>query len=96
MACPTCPHALRARVPYLLYVPYVPRALRALHALRAHVLKYILQTGKFEKWKFCTHTFLRVLSLILDLNFRNYRFDFLFLAELVEEKFQIEFFLTTN
>ena len=57
MACPTCPRALRVHV---LYVPYVPTRLkyptcstcptypRALRALRAHVPKYILQTGKIK------------------------------------------------
>ena len=46
-----------------------PTCPRALGALSAQVPKYILQTEKLKKWKLCTRMFIRVLSLILDLNF---------------------------
>ena len=84
--CPTCPRALRAiraHAPCVLYVPYVPTRPNCPTCPRAQVY---FTDQKIKKWKFCTHTFLRVLSLIFGLNFRNYRFI------QTREKFQIEFF----
>ena len=49
-----------AHVPYVLYMPICPTCTRA---------QVYFTDRKIKKWKFCTHTFLRVLSLILDLNF---------------------------
>ena len=46
--------------------PTCPRAIRALRALRAQVY---FSDWKIKKWKFCNHTFLRVLRLSLDNNF---------------------------
>ena len=60
--------ALRAHAPY---VPYVLTCSTCPTCPRAHVY---FTDWKIKKWKFCTHTFLRLLSLILGLNFRNYRF----------------------
>ena len=57
-------------MPYVLYVPYVSTRLTCPTCPRAQVY---FTDRKIKKWKLCTHTFLRVLSLILDLNFRNYR-----------------------
>ena len=51
----------RAQRAHVLFVPYVPArptcstcpmCPRALHALRAHVPKYILQTGKLKNGNF--------------------------------------------
>ena len=72
--CPSALRALRALRPHAPYVPYVltcstcPTCPTCPHA---HVY---FTDRKIKKWKFCTHTFLRLLSLILGLNFRNYRF----------------------
>ena len=57
--------ALRAHVLYAPYVPMRPTCPRA---------QVYFTEGKIRKWKFCTHTFLKVLSLILNINLRNYRF----------------------
>ena len=56
--------AQHANVPYVLYVPTRPTCPRG---------QVYFIGRKIKKWKLCTHAFLRVLSLILDLNFRNYR-----------------------
>ena len=56
--------------PYVLYVPFGPMDPTCPTCPRAQVY---FTDRKIKKWKLCTHTFLRVLSLILDLNFRNYR-----------------------
>ena len=57
--------AERAQVPTCSACP------RALRALRAQVY---FTDRKIKKWKIFTCAFLRVLRLILDLNFRSYRF----------------------
>ena len=44
--------AQRAHMSYVLYLSYVPTRPSALRALRAHVPKYILQTGKFKNGNF--------------------------------------------
>ena len=50
-------------MPYVLYVPYVSTRLtcstwpRALRALRAHVPKYILQTGKLKNGNLYPYVF---------------------------------------
>ena len=61
----------RAPHAHVRYVPYVPTRPTCPTCPPAQV--YFTER-KIKRWKFCTHTFLRVLSLILDLNFRNYRF----------------------
>ena len=69
MACPTCPRALRAlraHVPYVHYVPTCPTCSTCPTCPRA---QGYFTDQKIKKWKF-----LRVLSLILGFNFRNYRF----------------------
>ena len=60
--------AQRAHVPYVAYVPTRPTCPMCPRA------QVYFTDWKIKKWKFCTHTFLRVLSLTLSLNFRNYRF----------------------
>ena len=56
--------ALSTHTPYVPYVPTRPTCPRA---------QVYFTDQRIKKWNLCTHTFLRVLSLILDLNFRNYR-----------------------
>ena len=57
---------LRAHVPYVLYVPYMPTRPACPTCRRAQVY---FTDWKIKKWKPFTHTFVKVLSLILDLNF---------------------------
>ena len=60
--------AERAHVPTCSACPTCPRALCALRA------QVYFTDQKIKKWEIFTRAFLRVLRLILDLNFRSYRF----------------------
>ena len=73
-------------VPNVLYMPTRPTCSTCPTRPRVLRAQVYFTDRKIKKWKFCTHMFLRVLSLILGLNFRNYRFI------QTREKFQIEFF----
>ena len=74
---PTCPRALRAlrelraHAFYVLYVSYMSTHPKCPMCPCAQVS---FTARKIKKRKFCTQTFLMVLSLTLDLNFRNYSF----------------------
>ena len=63
---PTCPRALRALRALRAHAPYVSTCPTCSTCPRAHVY---FTDRKIKKWKLCTHMFIRVLSLVLDLNF---------------------------